>query len=191
MYNRVTIKGAKGFEAKIIARTIILLVCNKSLFLLNEKNCNFIYTKQSPKLYQMAAVKTKPTEQTIKSFLDKVPDEKARNDCYTLIRIMEKVTGEKPKMWGPAIIGFGQYHYKYDSGREGDICLTGFSPRKGSLSLYVLAGFKGQEELLAKLGKHKIGKGCLYIKKLDDVDINVLERLIIRSFEFLKKKHAG
>ena len=139
----------------------------------------------------MAEVKTKLTEQTIESFLDKIPDEKARNDCYTITRLMEKVTGEKPKMWGTAIIGFGQYHYKYDSGREGDICLTGFSPRKGNLSLYVLAGSEGQEELLAKLGKHKTGKGCLYIKKLDDVDINVLESLIIRSFDLLKKKHPG
>jgi len=139
----------------------------------------------------MAEVKTKLTEQTIESFLDKILDEKVRNDSYTITRLMEKVTGEKPKMWGTNIIGFGQYHYKYDSGHEGDICLTGFSPRKGNLSLYVLAGFEGQAELLAKLGKHKTGKGCLYIKKLDDVDINVLESLIIRSFDLLKKKHPG
>jgi hypothetical protein len=139
----------------------------------------------------MAEVKTKLTEQTIESFLDKVPDEKARNDCYTITRLMEKVTGENPKMWGTAIIGFGQYHYKYESGHEGDICLTGFSPRKGNLSLYVLAGFEGQAELLAKLGKHKAGKGCLYLKKLDDVDINVLESLISESYALMKKKHPG
>lgn len=112
-----------------------------------------------------------------------------RDDCYALIQLMEKVTGEKAKMWGPAIIGCGQHHYKYDSGHEGDICLTGFSPRKANLTLYVLAGSPGQEELLQKLGKHKAGKGCLYVKKLDDVDMDILESLIKQSVDFLKKKY--
>jgi hypothetical protein len=137
----------------------------------------------------MAENKTKPTEQTVEGFLDKTTDPKALNECFTLINMMEKAVGEPPKMWGPSIIGFGRYHYKYDSGREDEICLTGFSPRKGNLSLYVLNGFPGQAGLLAKLGKHKAGKGCLYIKKLDDVDLDVLERLVNESVDFLKKKY--
>jgi hypothetical protein len=137
----------------------------------------------------MADLKTKPTEITVDSFLDNIVDEKARGDCYAIIKLMENVTGEKPKMWGPGIVGFGKYHYKYDSGHEGDICLTGFSPRKGNLSLYVLAGFEGQAALLAKLGKHKAGKACLYVKKLDDIDLDVLKSLIRGSVSFLKKKY--
>jgi hypothetical protein len=139
----------------------------------------------------MAEMKTKPTEVSVDAFLDKVTDDKTRKDCDILINLMEKVTGEKPVMWGSSIVGFGKYHYKYNSGHEGEICLTGFSPRKGNLSLYVLAGVEGQNDLLAKLGKYKAGKGCLYIKKLDDVDINVLETLIIKLVDFLKKKRGG
>jgi hypothetical protein len=137
----------------------------------------------------MAELKTKPTEVTVESFLDNITDEKVRNDCFTLIRLMEKVTGEKAKMWGPGIIGFGKYHYKYDSGREGEICLTGFSPRKGNLSLYVKGGSPGQEELLTSLGKYKAGKGCLYVKKLDDIDLSVLESMVERTVDYLKKKY--
>jgi hypothetical protein len=137
----------------------------------------------------MADVKTKPTAINAASFLDKIADEKVRKDCDVLIQMMEKATGEKPLMWGPSIIGFGKYHYKYDSGYEGDICLTGFSPRKGNLSLYVLAGFEGQSALLSKLGKHKAGKGCLYIKKLEDVNLDVLESLVKQSVDFLSKKY--
>lgn len=92
-------------------------------------------------------------------------------------------------MWGPSIVGFGKYHYKYDSGHEGEICLTGFSPRKRNISLYVLAGFPGQADLLKKIGKHKAGKGCLYIKKLEDVNVSILESLIEQSVDFLKKKY--
>jgi Domain of unknown function (DU1801) len=139
----------------------------------------------------MAEQKTKQTEQSVEGFLEKVADEKVRRDCFTIIKLMQKVTGLPPKMWGPAIVGFGKYHYKYESGHEGDICVTGFSPRKANLSLYVLAGFPGQDDLLNKLGKHKTGKGCLYIKKLDDVDVDILETLIKKSFDFMKKKHGG
>jgi len=138
----------------------------------------------------MAEPKTKRTEQSVEGFLEAVPDEKAREDCFTLVRLMQKVTGVSPVMWGPSIVGFGKYHYKYDSGHEGDICATGFSPRKTNLTLYVLAGFPGQEEVLAKLGKHKAGKGCLYIKKLEDVKLDVLESLIAQSFHFMKSKHT-
>jgi hypothetical protein len=137
----------------------------------------------------MTEVKTKPTEIPADSFIATIEDDKVRADCYTIINLMENITGEKPKMWGPAIVGFGKYTYKYESGRSGEICITGFSPRKANITLYVLAGFPGQEELLQKLGKHKSGKGCLYIKKLDDVKVDVLESLIKESFKFLKEKH--
>jgi hypothetical protein len=138
----------------------------------------------------MAEAKTKPTKVSAESFLNTIDDEQARKDSFTLIKLMEKITGEPPVMWGPAIIGFGKYHYKYASGHEGDICLTGFSPRKGKLSLYTMAAFEGRNDLLTRLGKHKGGKGCLSIKKLDDVDMAVLETLIIKSIEFLNKKIA-
>jgi len=137
----------------------------------------------------MAEAKTKLTEQTVDSFLANVADEQVRTDCYTIIKLMEKASGEPPKMWGPAIVGFGSYHFKYDSGREGDICTIGFSPRKGKITLYVLCGFEGQEQVLEKLGKYKAEGGCLYIKKLTDVNVDVLESLIKRSFEFKKKQH--
>ncbi|HEY4322409.1 MAG TPA: DUF1801 domain-containing protein [Mucilaginibacter sp.] len=134
-------------------------------------------------------MKTKPTEVNVESFLDKLTDENARNDSFKLIQLMEKVIGEKAKMWGLSIVGFGKYHYKYDSGHEGEICLSGFSPRKGNLSLYVLAGFPGQEDLLARLGKHKAGKGCLYLKKLDDVNLDILESLVKQSADYTRKKY--
>jgi Domain of unknown function (DU1801) len=137
----------------------------------------------------MAEAKTKPTEQSVDSFLANVAEEQVRTDCYAIIKLMEKASGEPPKMWGPAIIGFGSYHFKYDSGREGDICTIGFSPRKGKITLYVLCGFQGQEQVLEKLGKHKAEGGCLYIKKLTDVNVGVLENLIKQSFEFKKKLH--
>jgi hypothetical protein len=134
----------------------------------------------------MAEQKTKPTEQSVESFLDTVPDEKVRDDCFRLARMMEKVTGAAPTMWGPGIVGFGKYHYVYDSGHEGDACLTGFSPRKQNITLYLMPGFTGHTALLEKLGKHKAGKGCLYIKRLDDVNISVLETLIKQSVDHLK-----
>ncbi|MHB8206748.1 DUF1801 domain-containing protein [Mucilaginibacter sp.] len=139
----------------------------------------------------MSEAKTKPTERSVDGFIATVADDKIRADCYTIINLMETVTGEKPKMWGPAIIGFGKYAYKYESGHSGEICMTGFSPRKANITLYVLAGFPEQTELLQKLGKHKAGKGCLYIKKLDDVNINVLESLIKESIKFLKEKYSN
>jgi hypothetical protein len=139
----------------------------------------------------MAELKTKQTKQSVEGFIDNLPEEKLRKDCYTIVHLMQKITGLPAKMWGPSIIGFGQYHYKYESGHEGDICLIGFSPRKANLSLYVLAGFPGQEDLLEKLGKHKAGKGCLYIKKLEDVNPGTLETLIKKSFDFMRKKHPG
>ena len=137
----------------------------------------------------MAEAKTKPTEMSVADYLKNVYDEQVREDCSSITGLMENITGEKAKMWGTAIIGFGKYHYQYDSGHSGDICLAGFSPRKANITLYVLAGFPGQDELLSKLGKFKTGKSCLYIKKLSDVDTNVLESLIKHSVDFLKDKY--
>ena len=139
----------------------------------------------------MADLKTKENELSVEAFLKKTTDEKVRKDCQDIIGIMKKVTGEKPKMWGPSIIGFGKYHYKYESGHEGDMCLTGFSPRKQSISLYIMGGAPGQQELLKKLGKHKAGKGCVYVKKLEDVDRSVLETLVKKSVDYLKKKYPA
>ena len=138
----------------------------------------------------MTELKTKPNEASVDEFLTKT-DDVTRKDCYTLIGLMEKITGEKAKMWGPAIIGFGQYHYKYASGHEGDICKIGFSPRKGNLSLYVLGGAEGQNALLEKLGKHKAGKGCLYIKKLSDINMEVLETMAKNTMKYLEDKFGA
>lgn len=137
----------------------------------------------------MAEQKTKPTEQSVESFLNKVVDESVRDDCFAIMKLMKRITGSAPKMWGPGIVGFGKYHYKYDSGHEGDACLTGFSPRKQNITLYVMPGFTQRAGLLKKLGKHKAGKGCLYIRKLEDVSEGVLESLILKSVDFLKEKY--
>ena len=129
----------------------------------------------------MADNKTKPTKVSVTAFIDGLPDEGKQADAKALVRLMQSATGEKPKMWGPSIIGFGAYHYTYESGREGDMPLTGFSPRKSALTLYNSMAFTGAEELLTKLGKHSTGKGCLYIKKLSDVDERVLKAMVVKS----------
>ncbi|MBS1492148.1 MAG: DUF1801 domain-containing protein [Bacteroidetes bacterium] len=130
-----------------------------------------------------AEAKTKPTEVTLDKFFSSIEDETKRADCYTLAELMHKVTKEKPVMWGPAIVGYGSYHYKYDSGHEGDSCIIGFSPRKSSLTLYVGKDFDGFDELMSKLGKHKMSGGCLHIKKLADVDMKVLKDIITASYK--------
>ena len=126
----------------------------------------------------MAEIKTKPTQVSVDAFIEAVPDATRREDAKTLVGMMERLTGESAKMWGPTIIGFGSYHYKYDSGHEGEMCRIGFSPRKAELVLYVLDGNADQSEALGRLGKHRTGKGCLYIKKLADVDMATLEELV-------------
>jgi hypothetical protein len=138
----------------------------------------------------MAQNKTLATEASVESYLSAIEDEARRKDCEDLAKLMTKATKQQPIMWGTSIVGFGSYHYKYESGREGDACLTGFSSRKGDISIYLVASFSGQEELLTKLGKHKMGKGCLYINKLSDVDLEVLEQLIIGSVAE-RKRHYG
>ena len=136
----------------------------------------------------MAELKTKENEVAVQDFLSKT-DDKVHQDCNTIIDIMERVSGKEAKMWGTAIVGFGSYHYKYDSGPEGDMCLIGFSPRKANITLYVLCGFPGQDALLEKLGKHKASGGCLHIKKMEDVDNQVLEEIISQSFAYKKVIH--
>ncbi|GAB3907175.1 DUF1801 domain-containing protein [Mucilaginibacter boryungensis] len=140
----------------------------------------------------MAENKTLETKDSVNKFLDtKVSDAALRKDCDTLIALMEKVTGQPATMWGTAIIGFDKYHYKYDSGREGDMCLVGFSPRAANISLYVKLGAPGQDALLAKLGRHKAAKGCLYVKKLADVDMGVLENIITTGAAHTRQQYPG
>ena len=130
----------------------------------------------------MSELKTKPGSKNVEAFINQVADEKRRKDAFVILEIMKEITGENPQMWGDSIVGFGKYHYQYSSGREGDWFHTGFSPRKQNLTIYIMAGFDNYEDLLKKLGKHKTGKSCLYLNKLEDVDINVLKTLISKSF---------
>jgi hypothetical protein len=139
----------------------------------------------------MAEQKTKSTEESVENFIEKIPDKQVREDCNTLIKLMKRITGSEPKMWGSNIVGFGKYHYKYESGHEGDSCLTGFSPRKQNITLYAMPGFTTNNDFLKKLGKHKAGKGCLYIKKLEDVNQDVLEKIITHSVDALKTMYPG
>ncbi len=130
----------------------------------------------------MAEQKTKKTDVSVEGFLNKLADATQREDAFTILKMMRNITGLEPKMWGPSIVGFGACHYKYDSGHEGDCALIGFSPRKGQMSLYFLPGLVRFEKYLKKLGKHKTGKACLYIRKLVDVDLDVLGEMIKVAF---------
>lgn len=131
----------------------------------------------------MAEMKTKVNESSVEEFLEKVENEQKRKDSFEIVNIMQQVTKQKPKMWGPAIIGFGSYHYKYESGREGDMPQIAFSPRKQNITLYIGVGEDSDHPLLKKLGKYTTSKACLYIKKLADVDRNVLQELIADSYK--------
>jgi hypothetical protein len=135
----------------------------------------------------MAELKTKQNEQSVEKFLKGIADKQMREDCFTILEIMKQVTKSEPKMWGSSIVGFGTYHYKYESGREGDWFLTGFSPRKQNLTLYIMGGFARYDELMKQLGKHKTGKSCLYIKYLADVDLPTLKKLIQESVSHMRK----
>jgi hypothetical protein len=138
----------------------------------------------------MAENKTKATEASVDDYIAAIADEVRRKDCEALAKLMTRATKLPPKMWGTGIVGFGSYHYQYESGREGDSCLTGFSSRKGEISIYLMASFPDRDELLAKLGKHKTAKACLYVRKLDDVDLKVLEKLVSNSAAERKKRHS-
>jgi hypothetical protein len=137
----------------------------------------------------MADNKTKPTNLRVAAFVDALKDDTRRADAKALVKLMQGATGEKPKMWGPAIIGFGSYHYTYESGREGDMPLAGFSPRKAATVLYGMTGFSASEALLPKLGKHTVSGSCLHIKKLSDVDKKVLEALVLKSVADKRARH--
>jgi hypothetical protein len=139
----------------------------------------------------MADNKTKPTELSVAAFIDAITDPNKRADANSLVKLMQDAAGEKPKMWGPSIIGFGSYHYRYDSGREGDMPLIGFSPRKTAIVLYNMIGTSDSKALLPKLGKHTTGKGCLYLKKLADVDQQVLEAMVVKSLAALRARNPS
>ncbi len=139
----------------------------------------------------MADLKTARNRKSVAQFLKRVEDPRRREDAMKVLALMEEVTGEKAEMWGDSIVGFGSYHYRYESGREGDWMLTGFSPRKTSLTLYIMSGFTRYEDLLAKLGKHKTGKSCLYINRLEDVDEKVLRRLVKESVAHVKRREKA
>ena len=138
----------------------------------------------------MAELKTKMNDASVDAFLNTVVDERKRQDCFTLVDLMTEATGAQPRMWGDSIVGFGEYHYKYASGREGNWFLAGFAPRKQNLTLYIMSGFDQYDELLGKLGKHSTGKSCLYIKRLDDVDLDVLRELVRRSVDHMAATNA-
>lgn len=137
----------------------------------------------------MATLKTQPNHHSVKAFLQSVEDEQQRKDALRVLEIMQKISGETPQLWGDSIIGFGSYHYRYASGREGDWFLTGFSPRNNKLSLYIMAGFSQYASLMQQLGKYKTGKSCLYIRRLADVNKDVLEELIRQSLVYMKEQY--
>ena len=138
----------------------------------------------------MSENKTRPTESDVVDFLNNVEHKTRRQDGLTLLEMMKEITEEDAVMWGTSIVGFGSYHYKYESGREGDMPLVGFSPRKQSMTVYIMPGFDAYETLLGELGKHKIGRSCLYINKLADVDESVLRRLIKESYIHMKETNS-
>lgn len=133
----------------------------------------------------MAQTKTKPTAASVDEFLAAVENDRRRKDAVAVCELMKDITGLKPVMWGPTMVGFGTYHYKYASGREGDWFVAGFAPRKANLVVYIMSGFKAHDALMGRLGKYKTGSSCLYINKLDDIDMEVLRELVRRSVEYV------
>lgn len=137
----------------------------------------------------MSDLKTRPTGASVEAFIDAVEHPRRREDARTLLELMHRVTGEEPVMWGPSIVGYGSYHYRYASGQEADWPVVGFSPRKQNLSIYIMTGFEASDALLSRLGKHKTGKSCLYVNKLADVDLEVLETLVRASVAEMKRMY--
>lgn len=138
----------------------------------------------------MSELKTKPTALSVDAFVDAVDDEYKRADCQAVAELMAEITGAEGVMWGASIVGFGSYHYRYASGREGGFFEAGFSPRKRALTIYVMAGFAEYDDLLSRLGKHRTGKSCLYVKRLADIDLDVLREMLIRSVAYIRAKYA-
>jgi len=139
----------------------------------------------------MAKNKTTETNNSVAEYLNAIADEKRRKDCSAIVELFKNQTGLEPKMWGAGIVGFGRYHYKYDSGREGDAPLVAFSSRVNAISLYLSANFDQREELLKKFGKHKTGKGCIYIQKLEDIDTSILSKMVKNSIEHTKRLYQS
>jgi hypothetical protein len=139
----------------------------------------------------LADLKTQPNNRSVEDFLNRIEDENKRLDSFKLLELMQSVTGEQPCLWGDSIVGFGSYHYRYASGREGDWFLAGFSPRKQSLTLYIMAGFDQYQSLMAGLGRYTTGKSCLYVKKLDDIDYDTLRELVRLSAEHVARTNPG
>lgn len=135
----------------------------------------------------MSELKTKQNRQSVKAFIASIEDETKRKDANATLKLMRDITGQKARMWGSSIVGFGTYHYKYKSGHEGDWFITGFSPRKQDFTIYIMPGFSKYEKLMSKLGKYKTGKSCLYVKRLSDIDIKVLKQLVTRSVKDMAK----
>ena len=140
----------------------------------------------------MATAKAKTTENnnSVNAFIKTVADKDRQQDAMAIVKLMEAASGYPPKMWGPAIIGFGAYHYKYDSGHEGDAPIIGFSPRKDAFALYLSSSFEKREELLKEFGKHKTGKACIYVKKLSDINENVFKKMLVNAVSDMKKRHS-
>ena len=134
----------------------------------------------------MAELKTKATDESVEAFINRISDEERRQDCFAIAKMMEAITRQKPKMWGPSMVGFGSYHYKYASGHEGDWPVIGFSPRKKDLTLYLMMGFEKHQDLMKQLGKHSTGKACLYIKRLSDIHVPTLKKLMKTSVKQLQ-----
>lgn len=137
----------------------------------------------------MAKNKTQPTDKSVKKFLQNVENKKKREDSFKLLEIMQDITGQEPVMWGTSMIGFDQYHYKYASGREGDMFMVGFSPRKRNLTIYIMPGYQDFSELLKDLGPHQLGKSCLYIKRLSDIHLPTLKKIIKKGYKTMKKRY--
>lgn len=163
------------------------------MLLLPEKECYLaiVNTPFTHLVYLMAELKTTKTNASVRDFINAIPDVKRREECRTLAALMRRVTKAQPALWGSSIVGFGTYHYVYASGREGDWFLTGFSPRKQNLTLYIMAGFERYDELMRNLGKFKTGTSCLYIPSLEDIDMKVLERLIQQSVAHTRTTYAS
>jgi len=138
----------------------------------------------------MAELKTRKNDASVSRFIAAVENPARRKDCQELVDLMTGITGSQARMWGSSIVGFGEYHYVYESGREGDWFACGFSPRKTALTLYIMSGFREHDALMKKLGKYKTGKSCLYLKSLDDIDRDVLRQLVARSVEYIRQKYA-
>jgi Domain of unknown function (DU1801) len=152
-----------------------------------SENLEFAYEQEAA----MAEPKTKPTDLSVETFLITVADEARRADCFKVMKLMQKITKAKAAMWGAAIVGFGSYHYRYASGQEGDWPLTGFSPRKQNLTIYIMSGFEQHVDLMNRLGKYKTGKSCLYLKQLEDVDLGILSKLIDQSVRYMRAKYPA